>query len=391
MKLLVASVGAPTSFTTWSGTPAHIIAALTKRGHEIVSTELTTPVEPWYFDWLRRLYFRLQRRWFLSAVEPSNLRQLGSELDIAVKQSQPDVVLAIHGDILAYTTFQHPACIIHDTTFNSLVDYYPAFTRLSKRSIKAGNAMYQRALSRADAAVFSSKWASDSALNYYGTEARKINTIPFGANILVYPSAAEVDEQVKLRSNSACCKLLFIGIDWERKGGPDAVKIVNALNQKGVSARLIVVGCRPIIEPNLTRFVDIVGFISKASPAGIDRLSDLLHSCSALLVPSLSECYGCVYCEANAFGLPALGRDTGGIPEIIHDGENGLLLREAESCESFADRWSEVWINKGKYAAMSRRGHREFISRLNYDVFARKLEIILKSISGGQEMESREN
>ncbi len=57
------------------------------------------------------------------------------------------------------------------------------------------------------------------------------------------------------------CKLLFIGVDWERKGGDVALKVVELLNNMGVQTELHIVGCDP--EGSMPTFVVRHGFIPK--------------------------------------------------------------------------------------------------------------------------------
>jgi glycosyltransferase involved in cell wall biosynthesis len=377
MKIAIASIGDPCSVKTWSGIPFHIVEVLQKRGHEVHGIEIKKPSEPWYYQWLRRYYHHVKGKWFLAAVEERRMQQMAQQFDEDVAAIKPDVVLAIHGDILAYTTFKEPAVIIHDTTFASLLGYYPDFSNLTARSIKAGNKMYQDALDRAAAAVFSASWASDSALTDYHTPASKVYTIPLGANLKQEPSAAEVRQWIASRKHETC-HFLFLGIDWRRKGGPDTLKFVAALNKQGIASHLTIVGCNPDIPAEYQSFVTLAGFLRKDVPEEAQKLEALLKTSHALILPSLAECYGCVYCEANAYGLPALGRDTGGIPEIIKDGLNGLLLGQNESAEAFARRWATIWKDENAYVAMSQQARTQYEERLNYDVFAAKLEAVIK-------------
>ena len=378
MKIAVASLGDPRSVKTWSGIPAHIIPALEKRGHEVVAIALHKPAEPWYYTWLRRFYYRLQKKWFLSSVEKKMLQRIGQQFDDAVANSRPDIVISIHGDFLAYATFTQPSVIIHDTTFASLIDYYPEFSALTHRSILAGNDMYQRALNKASAAVFSADWASQSALHDYDVPPEKIHTIPLGANINTVPSAEEVQLWIERRAKTDACRFLFLGVNWRRKGGPDAVRFIKALGKLGIPATLVVAGCKAEVNKEEETYIEQVGFLHKNVPEENARLETLLKQCTALLLPSVAECYGCVYCEANAYGLPALGRDTGGIPEIIKDGLNGLLLGKTETPEAFAARWVGVWNDKTKYIEMAGNARSEYTNRLNYDTFANGLETILQ-------------
>lgn len=380
MKIAVASYGSPEDVSTWSGIPAHIFDQLLKSGHKVVPIALQYPKEPWYYHWLRRYHDRLNGKWFLSSVEERTLRDIGQRFDQEVAAADPEVVVVIHGDFLAYTSFPQPACIVHDCTFATIVDYYPAFSNLSARSISQGNKMYRRALRKAKAAVFSAEWASRSAIADYRTPPSKVFTIPFGANIKESPQRDNVARWIEERSKAERCQFLFLGVDWERKGGPDALRFVAELNRKAVPATLTIGGCTPEIAPDMKPFVDVVGFLRKDEGNDAKKLETLLQRSHALLVPSLAECYGCVYCEANAFGLPALGRDTGGVSEIIKDGVNGFLLASSETPEEFANRWIEVWTNRKKYDQLSLNSRKEFDERLNYEVFVKKLEGVLSSI-----------
>jgi glycosyltransferase involved in cell wall biosynthesis len=381
MKIAIASLGDPRAVKTWSGIPAHIIPALEARGHEVVGIELNKPAEPWYYNWLRRIYSRLQGKWFLSSVEKPVLQAIGRQFDSEVASIKPDVVLVIHGDFLAYTTFEQPSILIHDTTFASLLGYYSGFSNLAARSVKAGNDMYQRALNNVTAAVFSADWATQSALNDYETDPNKLYTIPLGANLKQPPATALVNQWIDDRAQSDTCNLLFLGVDWKRKGGPDILRFIAHLNSKGIKCMLNVVGVTPAIPAEHKAYINVIGFLKKSIPAEAAQLEKLLETSSALILPSIAECYGCVFCEANAYGLPALGRDTGGIPEIIKEGINGFMLGLNETPEAFADRWADVWLNKESYNRMAIQSRNEYETRLNYDTFAQKLEeLIIKLI-----------
>jgi glycosyltransferase involved in cell wall biosynthesis len=84
---------------------------------------------------------------------------------------------------------------------------------------------------------------------------------------------------------------------------------------------LTVVGCHPEIEGEAKSFTRVVGFLRKSSPEDSEMLGRLYLSATALLVPSQAECFGCVYCEASAYGLPAIARDTGGVSAAVIDGK----------------------------------------------------------------------
>jgi glycosyltransferase involved in cell wall biosynthesis len=69
-------------------------------------------------------------------------------------------------------------------------------------------------------------------------------------------------------------------------------------------------------------------------------IPDLMRSIDVLVVPSLNEGFGRVIVEANAVGVPAVGADAAGIPEVIEDGVTGFLVppRDAAAMASVVQR-----------------------------------------------------
>jgi glycosyltransferase involved in cell wall biosynthesis len=66
--------------------------------------------------------------------------------------------------------------------------------------------------------------------------------------------------------------------------------------------------------------VHFVGFVAH------DRLPGVLAHADVLVLPSLYEELGTVLLEAMQAGLPIVASKTGGIPDVIEDGVNGLLV-----------------------------------------------------------------
>ena len=61
-------------------------------------------------------------------------------------------------------------------------------------------------------------------------------------------------------------------------------------------------------------------------PGSRDDIPDVVHSIDLLVVPSLNEGFGRVIVEAAAAGVPAVGANAAGIPEVIRDGVTGVLV-----------------------------------------------------------------
>ena len=73
-------------------------------------------------------------------------------------------------------------------------------------------------------------------------------------------------------------------------------------------------------EFGLDEKIKFVGYVNNKSLVRLYNLSDIF------VLPSLTESFGIVFAEAMACGLPVIGTTVGGIPEVVVDGKNGILV-----------------------------------------------------------------
>lgn len=76
-------------------------------------------------------------------------------------------------------------------------------------------------------------------------------------------------------------------------------------------------------------------------PGFVEDASTLLPACDAFILPSYKEGLPYVILEAGAAGLPVIATATGGIPDIICDGESGVLLA-SPSAKTIAEKLDEI-------------------------------------------------
>jgi glycosyltransferase involved in cell wall biosynthesis len=60
--------------------------------------------------------------------------------------------------------------------------------------------------------------------------------------------------------------------------------------------------------------------------AHTDRWHDLWRAADLFVLPTRDDAFGIVFQEAAAAGLPAIGTRLNAVPEIVHDGETGILV-----------------------------------------------------------------
>ena len=193
--------------------------------------------------------------------------------------------------------------VIHvtDAMFDTVVDYYPQYAGLHQRSRRQGHALQQRIVDDGAGLLVASRWAAHSAAQHYRCPIDRITIAPMGANLETAPPRRAP------RANSGPLKLLFIGYDWERKGGRLVLDILAALRRDIVDAELHIVGCTPR-EAAGRPGVHVHGPLSKAYPPHAQLFERLLAEAHFFCMPSHQEAYGLVYCEACAYSLPPVAQ-----------------------------------------------------------------------------------
>ena len=115
--------------------------------------------------------------------------------------------------------------------------------------------------------------------------------------------------------------ILFVGVTWERKGGPELVKAFEKVLRVHPDARLVIVGYKPKVDlPN----VQIIGRLT------VDELVPYYQQASIFCLPTKLEPFGIVFVEAMAFGLPLVAPRTGAVPDFVEDGRNGFMVEPGD-------------------------------------------------------------
>jgi len=280
---------------------------------------------------------------------------------------------------VAYLESEVPVVFWADATFASLVGYYPGYESLARETVADGYAMDRAAFERAGAVIFASEWAAQSALKTFGPDPARVHVIPYGANLEGPSDPEEIRKMIRSRPQDEC-RLLFVGVDWHRKGGETALEIAQRLNDRGVPTRLTVVGGQPHRARPLPPNVHLEGFISKATPDGQHRLRTLFANSHLLLLPTAAETFGIVLAEASSHAVPSLATDTGGIPTVVRPGRNGELFRlgDVEAYCACIERLFSHYDDE--YIGLAESSFSEARTRLNWGVSGSAVRRILHSV-----------
>ncbi|MBC7894186.1 MAG: N-acetyl-alpha-D-glucosaminyl L-malate synthase BshA [Cytophagaceae bacterium] len=152
----------------------------------------------------------------------------------------------------------------------------------------------------------------------------------------------------------------------------DVVRIFAGIEQE-VPSVLVMVGDGPERseaedEARLLGITDQMHFLGK-----IDSVAPLLASADLFLLPSEKESFGLSALEALASGVPVVGCRTGGLPEVVRDGETGVL-RDVGDVEAMAQGGIALLRDEARWQAFSTLAARDARERFGQDAIVLQYE-----------------
>jgi glycosyltransferase involved in cell wall biosynthesis len=209
-----------------------------------------------------------------------------------------------------------PVIVSLDATplnFDSVGAYYNHHARPDSRAERIKRALYRRVFNSASALTTWSQWAKDSLRDDYGIDPERVTVVAPGTSLDLFPfgvtpRAADPGRPVRI---------LFVGGDFERKGGPELLACMRA----GLAERceLHVVTRQPVPE---TPGVHVYSNIGPNDP----RLLALYRDADIFALPTHADCLAVVLGEAMAAGLPIVTTAVGAQPEAVRDGHSGIII-----------------------------------------------------------------
>jgi glycosyltransferase involved in cell wall biosynthesis len=168
----------------------------------------------------------------------------------------------------------------------------------------------------------------------YGVAPSKVQVVGAAANTALGPP---------VRPRSGCRRLLFVGTQWELKGGEELLAAFRELRQDFPDLRLDVVGCTPTSVPEGVR---VLGRLAHTAMDAVYEQADLL------VLPTRSEAFGIAFLEALEKGLPCVGTSVANVPWIV--GDAGLCV-QARNVSALCRAIHTVIENYGEFAVRARR------------------------------------
>jgi glycosyltransferase involved in cell wall biosynthesis len=376
--LLLATLEDPFNPRSWSGTPYNIRVALEGKVEKVSVLANLKPKRTLVTAALRVLLGGKPPRYPLYLTAPAQ-REFARRTERAIAELQPDALLTISShNLVRMSRPAVPAFMVTDAPWLSWKHTYKEFDRMPLLGPRFAR-LEAAAAERYSGLIFSSDWAVEEARRLYAAPREKLHSIPLGAIWTPDVGPAELGRIIDARPVDRL-DLLYVGKDWERKGGPLAVDIARELRAAGVpNVTLHIVGCTPQIATADRALVQLHGFLNVRTPAESSRLKGLFLNSHFLVVPTRAECFGVVFAEAQAFALPPVSRAVQALPSIVADGVTGILEPPDAPAAAYTRRLLALIHDKDRYGAMARAARLRFEQRLTWERFATRVVETIES------------
>jgi glycosyltransferase involved in cell wall biosynthesis len=175
--------------------------------------------------------------------------------------------------------------------------------------------------------------------------------------------------------------VLCVAAHNEKKAIDVLIQAVARLAPEDPSLKLVLVGDGPL-RKSLEELAGALGVrerIEFLGAQGRAEVVELLHGCEVFVLPSRSEPFGIALVEALACRKPVVATRVGGIPEIIEDGRNGLLV-EPDNSGALAEALMRVLKDGDLRKVLASNGYRTVQERFRSETTGSAYEGVFRGL-----------
>lgn len=229
------------------------------------------------------------------------------------------------------------------------VAFDPAW-RARERSVYAG----------ASGVFTMSEFVKGSLAGDYGVEPGRVHVVGAGPNVEPGPGSLEVAREKAV---------LFVGRTFVPKGGPALLEAFRAVRRRHPDAKLWIVSSS--VEGPLPEGAVFHGLL------GREELAALYARASLFALPTLREAFGLSFLEAMSFALPVVASRVEAIPEIVSEGETGLLVPPSDPA-ALARAIGELLADPVRARLMGAAGRARALGRFGWDRAAARMLAVMR-------------
>lgn len=164
----------------------------------------------------------------------------------------------------------------------------------------------------------------------------RLSNVVDAGKIRIIENYSIINEQAYEEKNLRICnnRVLFLGELGKRKGCFDIPKVVEKVTTLVPDVKFVLCGAgsaadedcikKMIEEKNITENVEFPGWVRGTEKDRVLREADVFF------LPSYNEGMPMSVLDAMGYGLPVVSTNVGGIPKIVHSGENGMCCNPGD-------------------------------------------------------------
>jgi len=359
----------PLDRRTWSGSSYYLLAALRERGalHRAFGVEAAR----WRKLLRLALNFRPDRRLWRENfyLDTGYYDALTAAVGRALRPddfTHPFLQLGAIYDVPSLAAGRTRCFSYHDGNLAETLRSPYAPKGISARKADAALAYERRVYHGMHRVLAMSEYLRRSFIDDFGVPPERVVNVGGGMNLDALPQERP-DKAYRSRD------LLFVGVDFPRKGGWELLRAFRAVRQTLPDAVLHLVGPRRLSVPaDLADGVVYHGFLSKSDPEQKRRLEELFARCVLFVMPSLYEPFGIAPLEAMAHQLPCVLSDRWALREMVVPGQTGELA-ECGSVDDLADKLRRLLREPEALAPLGAAARRFVLERYTWDKVADRM------------------
>jgi len=258
----------------------------------------------------------------------------------------------------------HLITTLHGTDI-TIVGQDPSFFPITKFSIE-----------KSDRITAVSNYLREETCRAFGCEGLEIDVI----HNFIDPDVYNRDKYPSLLKNQfGRSKPILMHVSNFRavKRVRDVIRVYSEVNRELPSV-LVMIGDGPD-RPAAEEEARMLGLEQSVSFLGkLDQIAPLLAAADLFLLPSQSESFGLSALEALASGVPVVGTNAGGLPEVVRDGETGILCPVGD-VPAMAAASLSILQNPKRWAEMSRLAAADARERFSQDAIVTQYETLYRT------------
>jgi starch synthase len=335
----------------------------------------------------------------LSGANPA-LRTMGVDLEMAAACAGADVV---HSHTWYANLAGHVAKLLHGiphvVTMHSLEPLRPWKAEQLGGGYALSSWVERTAVTAADAVIaVSAGMMRDILAAYPSVEPHKVRVVHNGIDTDEYRPDHDTHVMERLGVDPHQPSVVYVGRITRQKGLP---YLLRAAAQFPPEVQLVLLAGAPD-TPEIAAEVEALADTLRRTRQGVVWVQEMLPKPSVIQVlthgtvfvcPSVYEPMGIVNLEAMACETAVVATATGGIPEVVADGETGLLVPITQATDGTGtpldpDRFvndlavavNEVLADPGRASALGKAGRRRAVEHFSWSAIAERTIEVYRSV-----------